>query len=87
MIKNTTLSLFAVVALWLFAAVSFADVVNINKADAAAFQQHLTGIGPVKAKAIVSYRSKNGPFEHIDDLKNVSGIGEELLKANRKSLS
>ncbi len=66
---------------------AWGEVVNLNKADAAAFQQHLTGIGPVKAQAIVKYRSKNGAFKSLDDLKEVPGIGNELLKTNRKLLS
>lgn len=64
-----------------------AETVNINQADTAAIQEYLTGIGPVKAKAIVSYRSKNGSFKSLDDLTQVPGIGEELLRKNRKSLS
>lgn len=35
----------------------------------------LPGIGEVKAKAIVYYRELNGPFETIDELMNVEGIG------------
>lgn len=66
---------------------AWGEVVNLNKADAAAFQQFLTGIGPVKAQAIVKYRSKNGAFESLDELIEVPGIGNELLKTNRKSLS
>ena len=64
-----------------------AEIVNINKADMAALQQHLTGIGPVKAKAIVSYRNKIGGFKSLDDLKQVPGIGDELFRKNRDSLS
>jgi transcriptional accessory protein Tex/SPT6 len=43
--------------------VVFAEPVNINTADATALAKALDGIGPAKAKAIVSYREKNGPFK------------------------
>ena len=56
-------------------------VVNINKAKAATFSAYLVGIGPVKAKAIVSHRSKNGKFSAIKELMNVEGIGKVLSKA------
>ena len=38
----------------------YAEPVNINTADATALAKALNGIGPAKAKAIVSYRDKNG---------------------------
>lgn len=43
--------------------------------------EELPGIGPVLAKNIYEYRSKNGSFMNIDDLINVSGIGEKKLIA------
>lgn len=49
--------------------------VNINIADSAELQT-LTGIGEVKAKAIIDYRSQNGDFTDIVQIKNVSGIGD-----------
>lgn len=64
-----------------------AEVVNLNKADAAAISQSLVGIGPIKADSIVSYRKKNGRFSSIDDLKNVDGIGPALIKKNKRYLS
>ncbi len=48
---------------------------NINTATAAELEQ-LPGIGPVLAQRIVEYRTANGPFESIEDVKKVSGIGE-----------
>ncbi len=64
-----------------------ADIVNINKADTAAMQEHLPGIGPVKSQAIVDYRKKHGPFKSIDDLKNVPGIGDATVKKIRSKTS
>ncbi len=65
----------------------WAAKVDINRADAAALSENLHGIGPVKARAIVDYRRKHGPFRKIDDLLNVPGIGEATLQKNRRDLS
>ncbi len=53
--------------------------VNINEA---ASDQLITlpGIGPTKADAIVQYRLSNGPFEKIEDILNVPGIGESTFQ-------
>jgi competence protein ComEA len=52
-------------------------VVNINTASAEQLQQ-LPGIGSTKAKAIVKHR-RTQPFESVEDLAKVKGIGEALL--------
>ena len=64
-----------------------AAVVDINRADAATMIENWKGIGEKKAKAIVAYRKKNGNFSDIDDLKNVDGIGDGIIKNNRKYMS
>lgn len=38
----------------------------------------ISGIGESKAKAIIEYRTANGPFKSVEDIKNVSGIGDKL---------
>lgn len=52
--------------------------VNLNSATPAELDA-VKGIGPAKAKAIVEYRSKNGPFKSVEDLKNVKGFGEKSI--------
>lgn len=47
--------------------------ININTADEATLAK-LPGIGDKGAAAIIEYRTKNGPFKVIDDLKEVPGI-------------
>lgn len=64
-----------------------AVVVDINQADTATMIANWKGIGEKKAKAIVAYRKKNGPFADINDLADVKGIGEGLIKNNRKYMS
>lgn len=51
-------------------------LININTADEAALDT-LPGIGPATAKAIIAYRTENGPFSQISDIKNVKGIGDK----------
>jgi len=55
---------------------SAAALVNINTADAAQLDT-LPGIGPALAQRIIQYRETNGPFQSIEDIKNVSGIGDK----------
>ncbi|QQZ31023.1 helix-hairpin-helix domain-containing protein [Thiothrix subterranea] len=58
--------------------VVLAETVNINTADVAALDS-LDGIGEKKAEAIVAYRTEHGEFKTLEDLKEVSGIGDKLF--------
>ena len=60
--------------------------ININKASEEELQ-NLTGIGPSKAKAIVQYREEHGAFKSVDDLKNVTGIGDKTLEKIKPELT
>ncbi|MGV3487550.1 MAG: helix-hairpin-helix domain-containing protein [Tuberibacillus sp.] len=60
--------------------------ININTASEQELQQ-IQGIGPSKAKAIIEYREKNGPFQTIKDLDKVSGIGEKTLEQMEEQIT
>ena len=49
--------------------------ININKASQTELEI-IPGIGPSTALKIIDYRERNGNFSSIEDIKNVSGIGE-----------
>ncbi|AGT32855.1 hypothetical protein M493_13055 [Geobacillus genomosp. 3] len=53
--------------------------VAINTATAEEIMQ-LPGIGRAKAEAIVAYREEHGPFQRVEDLLKVTGIGEKTLQ-------
>jgi competence protein ComEA len=53
-------------------------LVNVNTADQTTLET-LPGVGPVTAQAILAYRTENGPFTAVDELIDVSGIGEATL--------
>lgn len=53
--------------------------VNINTATQSELET-LNGIGPSIADKIIKYREKNGKFKKVEDLKNVSGIGESKFE-------
>ena len=59
--------------------VSAGGPVNLNRAGAAELET-LPGIGPVLAAAILRYRQDSGPFQTIDALENVPGIGPKTLQ-------
>ena len=54
-------------------------LININTASKEELLT-ITGIGESKAEAIISYREENGDFKTIEDIKNVTGIGDSLFE-------
>ena len=60
--------------------------ININKANAQDLES-VPGIGPSTAEKIVTYRNENGKFSSIDDLKNVTGIGEKKFESIKDYIS
>ena len=65
---------------------AFAGPVDINTADAETISAELKGVGLTKAKAIVEYRQKHGPFKSPGDLSLVKGIGERTVEINRANI-
>jgi competence protein ComEA len=57
-------------------------VVNVNSANGEQLQL-LPGIGPARARAVIEHRKAQGPFKTIEDLSQVSGIGERALERIR----
>jgi competence protein ComEA len=57
-------------------------LVNINSATAEELET-LPGIGEVLAATIIQYREEHGPFTSVDQLVDVSGIGEVTLEELR----
>jgi competence protein ComEA len=74
------LLLLALLAFPVFAAV------NINTATQSELEG-VRGLGPAKAKAIISYRESNGNFKSLDELDNVKGFGKASIEKLKEELS
>jgi competence protein ComEA len=61
-------------------------LVNINTASLDELEQ-LSGVGPATAQAIIDYRTEQGPFTSIDDIKNVPGIGDAKFAAMKDAIT
>lgn len=58
---------------------------SLNRATASELET-LPGVGPVTAQRIVAHREANGPFSTVEDLLDVTGIGEAKLAAIRDAV-
>lgn len=63
-----------------------AEKININTASAEELGS-LKGIGDKTAQAIIEYRTQNGPFKQVEDIKNVKGIGDAKFEAIKNLIS
>lgn len=62
---------------------SAGSLINVNTASATDLEA-LPGIGEVIAQRIVDHRTANGPFTSVDQLVDVSGIGDAILESIRE---
>ncbi|ADP33154.1 helix-hairpin-helix domain-containing protein [Bacillus atrophaeus] len=61
-------------------------LVNINTASLEELQA-ISGVGPSKAEAIIAYREENGKFQAVEDITNVSGIGEKSFEKIKSAIT
>lgn len=61
------------------------ELININTADSDELNK-INGIGKSKAEAIIKYREENGGFKSIEEIKNVSGIGDATFEKIKSSI-
>lgn len=59
--------------------------ININSADESQLET-ISGVGPSTAQKIVDYREKEGKFSSIEDIKNISGIGDKKFESMKDSI-
>ena len=76
------LSTLLLVPLLVFAA----EAININTADKETLMETIKGVGEKRAEAIIAYREKNGPFNSVDELAEISGIGQSIVDKNRDNI-
>jgi competence protein ComEA len=85
--RGTIMKKLLLVLISVFAfSVSAWAAVDLNTATQAELET-VKGIGPVKAKAILEYRKKNGNFKSVDELDNVPGFGKKTVDAVKKEVS
>ncbi|MGE5629581.1 MAG: helix-hairpin-helix domain-containing protein [Caulobacteraceae bacterium] len=60
--------------------------ININTASESELDT-LSGVGPSTAKAIIKYREQEGPFKAIEEIKNVTGIGESKFNQMKDNIT
>lgn len=67
-------------------AIENTNLININRANIIELKE-LPGIGDVLANRIIEYREEKGGFKSIEDLKNVSGIGDKKFEDIKDKVS
>jgi len=65
---------------------SSSKIIRINTATVTDLD-NLTGVGPAIAQRIIDYRTKNGGFKSVDEIKLVSGIGDKMFEKIKDEIS
>jgi competence protein ComEA len=63
-----------------------AEKINLNTATLVELMT-LDRIGPKYAQRIIDYRETYGPFEKIEDIMKVKGIGQKTFEANKDKIT
>ena len=71
---------------YIYAEYSEEILININSASVRELQK-ISGIGKSRAEAIITYREEHGGFKTVDELINISGIGEATLEKLRPQIT
>ncbi len=85
--RSISVVLASAVAALAFCGAALAAKVNLNTADAETLAAGIDGVGPKIAERIIEWRDEFGPFENVDQLAEVRGIGEKTVEANRENLT
>jgi competence ComEA-like helix-hairpin-helix protein len=67
-------------------AASASGKININTAGLEELDK-ITGVGPTIAQRIIDYRNANGPFQKLEDLKKVNGIGDKNFEKMKDEIT
>ena len=78
MLKKIWLSLFVGLFFLSAGSVFAAETIDINSATQTQLET-LKGVGPSTASAIIEYREQVGSFNSVDELTNVTGVGDKKL--------
>jgi competence protein ComEA len=69
-----------------FGGVAQGNLININTADETELQK-IRGVGKVIAGRIIEYRTNNGLFQSIEEIKKVKGIGDKTFEKMKDSIT
>ncbi len=78
--KFSRIAITILLLIWPGQALCLTDQININTASLEQLQE-LPYIGDNRAREIIKYRKKHGPFKNLDELLRVATIGEKSLEA------